>query len=163
MSKANLQQFPFNPFAGWCKLACSTGEMMLASAHVISHRTGRIAKAGPFPGARDRREFSRMVSEKIDASVESGQRMGLHLMQLHADTGALTLAQLMAGTSAAFALAGSRTPQQVLNRQAAFVRAMTAPLSSSLRWSNHGATLAQHGLRPIHARALANAKRLRRL
>jgi hypothetical protein len=38
-----------NPFLVWSRLAWKTSEMMLASAHVIQHRTGRVAEAGATP------------------------------------------------------------------------------------------------------------------
>jgi hypothetical protein len=38
----------FVPFILWSDLATKTLEMMLASAQVIGHRTGRMALAGPF-------------------------------------------------------------------------------------------------------------------
>lgn len=45
------------------------GQMMLDSAQVIAHRTQRMAKPGHT--AADRREFARMVHEKMEAGVES--------------------------------------------------------------------------------------------
>ncbi len=45
------------------------GQMMLDSAQVIAHRTGRMAK--PVHSAADRREFNRMVAEKVAATQEA--------------------------------------------------------------------------------------------
>src|SRR5664279_4822825 len=64
-----------SPFILWGDLATKTVEMMLASAQVIGHRTGRMALAGPAPNARDRREFALMGQEKIEAGTQSAQAM----------------------------------------------------------------------------------------
>jgi len=71
-----------NPFLVWTRLAWKTGEMMLASAQVIHHRTGRMAAAGATPSARDRREFALMGQEKLEAGVESAKAMAAQLMTL---------------------------------------------------------------------------------
>lgn len=55
----------------WATLGVQAGEMMLASAQVISHRVGRMATAS-FPlNPRDSTEFMRMGQEKIAAATES--------------------------------------------------------------------------------------------
>ncbi len=50
------------------------GGMMLDSAQVIAHRTQRLMK--PSHSAADRREFARMVEEKIAAATESALILG---------------------------------------------------------------------------------------
>ena len=59
-----------NPFLAWTDLAWKIGEMSMASAQVIAHRTTRMAAAGPIPNASDRQEFRRMGQEKIEAATE---------------------------------------------------------------------------------------------
>jgi hypothetical protein len=44
--------------------ATQMAELGLAVPVVMAHRLGRMALAGPHPGARDRREFAAMVVEK---------------------------------------------------------------------------------------------------
>ena len=97
-----------SPFMLWSDLATKTLEMMLASAQVIGHRTGRMALAGPVPNARDRREFALMGQEKIEAGAQSAQAMVAHIMTM----------------------------------------------------SQNATKLAHRGLKPIHAKATANARRL---
>lgn len=63
--------------AAWNQLAWLTGEMMLASASVIQHRTGRMAKASYPLSAKDQKEFTRMVQEKIDAGREAASALAL--------------------------------------------------------------------------------------
>jgi hypothetical protein len=105
-------------FMLWTDLALRTSEMLLASAQVIGHRTGRMATAGPSPNARDRKEFTRMGLEKVAAANESALAMGRQL----------TTAQMQAGLKI---------------------------WTDMLRMSSAG-------LKPIHSRATANAKRLGR-
>jgi hypothetical protein len=79
----------FGPFTLWSDLATKTMEMMLASAQVIGHRTGRMALAWPVPNARDRREIALMGQEKIEAGVQSAQAMAEHIMVMSQPLGAL--------------------------------------------------------------------------
>lgn len=139
-----------------------TGEMMLASAQVIGHRTARMAAAGATPGARDRRELALMGSEKLEAGARSGQAMAACLLSMNPQWGAQAFQNMMRTTAAVLALAGSRTPAQLFARQAALAHALGQAAVGALDLS-HGATrLAQRGLKPVHARATANAKRLGR-
>jgi predicted small secreted protein len=62
-----------NTLLVWTRLAWKTGEMMMASAQVIHHRTLRMTAAGATPSARDRPEFALMGQEKLEAGVESAQ------------------------------------------------------------------------------------------
>lgn len=114
------------PFLLWTDLALRTGEMLAASAQVITHRTGRMAAAGPSPNARDRKEFTRMGLEKVEAANLSAMAMGRQLMN----------AQLAFGLSA---------------------------WKNMAQLSDLGAKVATQGLKPIHARATGNAKRLARV
>jgi len=70
----------FAPFMLWNALAAQTAEMILASAQVIGHRTRRMALAGAAPSARDRREFTLMTREKVEAGAQSIQAMASHLL-----------------------------------------------------------------------------------
>jgi len=151
-----------SPLLLWSDLALKTTEMMLASAQVIGHRTARIAAAGAAPSARDRREFALMGSEKLEAGARSGQAMATYLMTMNPLWGAQAVRNMMHTTVAVMALAGSRTPAQMVARQAALARALGQTAVGVLDVS-HGATrLAQRGLKPVHAKATANAKRLGR-
>ncbi len=79
----------FSPLMLWTNLAMKTLEMMLASAQVVGHRTGRMALAGPAPSARDRREFPSMGQEKIEAGAHSAQAMAAQMMSISPPWGAL--------------------------------------------------------------------------
>jgi hypothetical protein len=134
--------------------------MMLASAQVIHQRTGRMAAAGTKPSARDRREFVLMGQEKIEAGVESASAVAAQMMTMNRLLGAQAVKHMMAGTATVVSLAASRTAGQAMARQAKLLRTMTQSAATTARLSGVAARLAQRGLKPIHSRATANAKRL---
>jgi hypothetical protein len=149
-----------NPLLIWADLAWKTGEMMLASAQVIGHRTGRMAAAGSTPNARDRREFALMGQEKIDAAVEAGLAMAAQMMSTHPQIGVQALMRVLTGATATMSLAPSRSAGQAAARQAKLVRTMMQSVVAAAQLSESVARVAQRGLKPIHSRATANAKRL---
>jgi len=150
----------FLPFMLWSDVATMALEMMLASAQVIGHRTGRMALAGPVPNARDRREFALMGQEKIEAGAQSAQAMVAHMMTLGQPWGALAFRHLLQNSAAFMSLASSRTPSQLIARQAALARTLGQSAISMADVSKNATKLAYRGLKPIHAKATANAKRL---
>ena len=160
MKRKPKQPSFLSPLAVWTKLAMKTGEMMVASAQVIGHRTSRMAKAGPRPNARDRREFTLMGQEKIEAAKESSQAMATRMLGANQRLGSRTAAQMMATSSAMMALASSRTLNQAVARQVALMRALTQSASTAAQLSHTAAAVASHGLKPIHSRAVSNARRL---
>ena len=151
-----------NPFFLWSQLAWKTGVMMLESAEVIGHRSARMAVAGLSPSARDRREFTRMSEEKVEAGFESAHAMAAHVASAHARLGMRTFEQFAAAASALASLAGSRTAHEAFARQSALFRSLANPAVTASQLPEAVARLVSIGLAPIHARASANAKRLRR-
>ena len=151
-----------NPFLVWTRLAWKTGEMMLASAQVIQHRTGRMAVAGAKPSARDRHEFALMGQEKIEAGIESASAMAAQAMAMNPLLGTRAVKNMMTGAAALMSLATSQTASQAMARHAKVVRIMAQSAGTTAQVSGAAARLAQQGLKPIHSRATANAKRLGR-
>ena len=49
-------------------------DLAVAAPQVVAHRLTRMAMAGANPSARDRREFTRMVSENRQPSSNPGRR-----------------------------------------------------------------------------------------
>ncbi len=152
------------PFALWSELAVNTFEMLLASAQVIGHRTGRMAMAGPLPGERDRGEFALMGREKLDAAAHSAAAMGRQwlVMGMGRHLGERLWSDWLAVAQAAFACFASRTPQQLVDRQARLAQAVSRWMASLTQLGHDGAQIADRGLKPIHAAATANARRLTR-
>jgi hypothetical protein len=158
--KRSSRRISASPFAIWTSLAFRTGEMMMASAQVIGHRTNRMIASGPMPNESDRREFSLMGQEKMEATSESVQAMAKHMMTLNQQIGAQAVGHMLAGATDMLSLATSQTAGQALARQAQLIRTLTRGAVSASQLSTSAARLAQRGLKPIHSRATANAKRL---
>lgn len=138
-----------------------TGEMMLASAQVINHRTGRMAVAGLAPDLRDRREFALMGQEKIAAASESAQAVAARMFNLNQQMGTLAFNQLVAGTAGFMSVAAARTIAQSTKAQAELVRGtVSGSAKAAAQFADSVAQIAHHGLKPVHSRATANAKRL---
>ena len=119
-------------------LATQAAELAFAVPQVMAHRLGRMALAGANPSSRDRREFTRMGSEKSAAFVES---MAGTAWRIQLD---FWLSCWGLGFSPWLGHAGRRKVDSLAHAQ----RAATAVLSS--------------GLAPVHKRAVANARRLGR-
>jgi hypothetical protein len=158
--KRSSRRISANPFAIWTSLAFKTGEMIMASAQVIGRRTNRMVTFGPMPNKRDWREFSLMGREKLEAASDSIQAMAKHMMTINQQIGAQAFGQMLTGATDMLSLATSRTASQALARQAELIRTLTRGAVSASHLSTSAARLTQSGLKPIHSRATANAKRL---
>jgi hypothetical protein len=140
-----------------------TGEMMLASAQVINHRTGRMAAAGLAPNLRDRREFALMGQEKIAAASESAQAIAARMLNLNQQMGTLAFNHLVAGTAGIMSVATAQTIAQSSKARAELMRdTMSSSAKVAAQLADSVAQIAHHGMKPVHSRATANAKRLAR-
>lgn len=150
-----------NPLAAWTQLAWKMGEMSLASAQVIAHRTARMAAAGPVPDARDRREFTRMGTEKLEAATASAQALASHMTTENLTLGARAFGHMLTNTAALFSLASSRNAGQFVARQARLADAYAKSAQTTADLAHSALRIAGHGIKPYHARATANARRLK--
>ena len=116
-------------------------ELSVAAPQVMARRMTQMALSGPVPSAKDRREFSGMVLEKPVAFAQGWQAMFAEAFRVQ--TG---LAVSFLQACSPFSLASAATRGQALTRDLS-----TAALS-----------VAEKGLGPVHAKAVANAKRLAR-
>lgn len=161
MSVRRLSYPAANPFLVWSQLALKSSEMLFASAQVISHRTSRMAMAGPMPNARDRKEFTLMGQEKLEAVQESAAAMAMRLFAIQSRMGTAMLEQMAANAGWFWRLAWNPALAASIGGQAERMGALFGhPLASWSRASMSLAEVAQHGLKPVHSRATANAKRL---
>ena len=151
-----------DPVLQWSELANQATEMMLASAQVISHRTGRMATAGPAPSADDLDEFSLMTQEKFEAATESSLSVAAHCLQLNQQLWTQMLAQMQDAMTAMVSAATSSNLAESMTHQATLITAMSPSVDAHTQLSNAAADLTRRALDPIHARATANAERLAR-
>jgi hypothetical protein len=145
----------------WWKTVLKMWEIGQATPQVIAHRTARMRAAGLFPNMADRKEFSRMGQEKIEALTESWSAMAMQTYRINMELTSIaaqqwwnawvTLPQLMAAPSkSGFAKA-----------QSALTRVGVSPSSSKRLASSFARTVAK-GIAPVHKRVTANARRLGR-
>jgi hypothetical protein len=118
------------------RLAKQVSDLGLAVPEVIAHRLARLSLAGASPSPRDRAEFQRMSTEKVSAFYESWNAMLAATYRANLD---FTMSFLAWPTSWA---GWNRTVRASAQRAALDVLAS--------------------GVAPVHRRAVANAKRLRR-
>ncbi|WP_219214719.1 polyhydroxyalkanoate granule-associated phasin [Variovorax boronicumulans] len=150
----------FNPLMLWADVALTTQEMLWSAAAVIQLRTERMARAGLAPSAADQVEFQLMGQEKLAAASESGAAI---VQQLHTTGHALTqrtVRDWLSATTAWLGLATSLTPAQAAAHSHALLNAGNRSLANATQIGSAGARVVQRGLKPIHARATANARRL---
>ena len=107
-------------------------ELSLAAPQVVAHRLTRMALAGPVLNARDRREFTGMVTEKQLAFAHSWLAMWGELVAQQQALGLSLLTGAFTGRRPAGGAASS------LSR------------------------IVGAGMDPVHQKAVANARRLRR-
>ena len=150
---------PFaNPFLLWGTLGLKAMQMSASAAQVIAIRTTRMALAGANPSAADRRENSRMVTEKVDAFSRAGQALATGAVPLLAGMATQALRANLDLFSAATKLAASRTIPETLARQRRLADAVVR--SATPAASQASARLAHRALAPVHGKATANARRL---
>ncbi|MEJ8293643.1 polyhydroxyalkanoate granule-associated phasin [Delftia tsuruhatensis] len=118
-------------------------DLAVAAPQVVAHRLTRMAMAGANPSARDRREFTRMVSEKQTAFQQSWAAMG---MQSMVASQALMQAWMCMWW----------TPWSTSTWNGG------ALASQASQWQNAMWGVVGKGLAPVHRTAVANAKRLAR-
>jgi hypothetical protein len=127
------------------RLGTQAREMMIATPQVVAHRVGRMAMAGARPSLKDKREFQRMSAEKLAAFGESWQAMTLQLLKSNQQ---LALAMMRSAWPGLTQRRGTRLPG----------------LAQALGdWQGAALDILGQGMRPVHRRAVANAKRLSRI
>ena len=103
-----------------------------------------------------------MGQEKYDAASESGRAIAAYLTTMNLKFGARAFGQMVTGTASLMALATSRSVGESVTRHAELARTFSRFALMASDFSDSAARLAARGLTPIHARATANARRLRK-
>jgi hypothetical protein len=154
---------PFaNPFLLWGMLGMKAMQMSTSAAQVIAIRTTRMATAGLNPTAADKRENSRMVTEKVDAFSRAGHALATGAAPLLAGMAGQAFSTSLDLFNAATHLAASRTLPETMSRQRRLADTLmrNAPSAQHGAVSDATARLAHRALAPVHRKATANARRL---
>lgn len=153
---------PFNfvgagntPAMLWWQTWFKAAETMVAAPQVIAQRTARMAQAGPAPNAIDQRELLMMGVEKAIAFSQAWMNSTAEIMafQQQAVNAALRLGWGMASAS---------NPMAAVSSPLAWMRASVDLLSGSQRALTIMPRVAHGAVKPIHAKATSNARRLAR-
>jgi hypothetical protein len=146
----------------WIDVAMKYAELTIVASQVVAHRTRRIVAAGANPNSDDRREFSRMHQEKIDASTLSARAVGAELMRINCRLGTQAWLAMLTASVDTLSLAGSCTLSQAVARHARLARTLRRAAPTPPSVSSATASLAREAIKPVHGRATRNARRLLR-
>ncbi|WP_207455706.1 phasin family protein [Azospirillum sp. SYSU D00513] len=140
------------------------GEVGIAAARTITHRTAMMAAAAGDPVAMANPEFVRMGTEKLEAAVEAGQAMAKGMAELGQAWTALAAGPLLPGSPA---FGRVPTPADWLAWQSRAAGAMASGMmmggmAAGLRLAEAWSAVASAGLAPVHRTVSANARRLGR-
>ncbi|MGH8587259.1 MAG: polyhydroxyalkanoate granule-associated phasin [Gammaproteobacteria bacterium] len=141
---------------GWWQPWMQLWEIAVAAPQVVAHRTARMARSGPTRSSADRKELTRMTQEKFEAFGESASAMAAEIVRANV---ALWPSVLRAGGTLPSAMwmptarAGSRG---FASKPALAAGAVPRIVSGA------ASRVLAKGFAPVHRRATANAKRLRR-
>ena len=138
-------------------------ELLQASGDVIARRLEIVAEAVRDPLKADLREMSLMGSEKVEALTASATAGLNGAMTMAATTAAAAARETAAAQGALNAVLTARNPAEAALAQSGWVTAAMGRAVSD-GWA-FGATMLKlqaDALAPIHAAAVANAKRLKR-
>lgn len=138
-------------------------ELLQASGDVIARRLEIVADALRDPMKADLREMSLMGSEKVEALTASATAGLNGAMTMAATTAAAAARETAAAQGALNAVLTARNPAEAALAQGSWVTAAMGRAVSD-GWA-FGATMLKlqaDALAPIHAAAVANAKRLRK-
>jgi hypothetical protein len=137
--------------------ALKAAELAIAAPQVVALRSARMLAAGAVPAARDRRELTRMSTEKVQAFSESMTAMAAQIYRTNQEWSRLALRQWWtACTRSWLSLAGSAV------RPGISVAPLSAPVATQKRLQRTVASVIEKGLNPVHTRATSNARRLSR-
>jgi len=146
----------------WLELGQLNAEILLASSEVIPKRLTRLASANTPVSARDQREFARMSQEKLDAGAAVLAQSAMALATAGPRWTMRTAMHWQALGLAGLAIAGSTTGTKLRAGQAAMKRAIVSSTKACVEGSGQIASSSKKTLKPVHHRAVANAKRLRK-
>lgn len=146
------------------RTAVQQSDLGLVSARTIGYRTAMMAEALADPVELTNPEFLRMGTEKMEAAAESAGAMAHGLADLQKAWMGLFLAPAQAMTTALCGFGACRSPADLLTAQRRLVEgSIMAGVNAGLHFAESAAVLAGAGLRPIHRKASANARRLARV
>ena len=143
------------PVTLWWQTWLKAAETMIAAPQVVAHRTARMAHASPAPNRSDQRELATMGVEKVVAFSQAGLNAASELVAFQQQMANAALHQWWVMANLFNPLTACTAPWRVMNAPVELLSARHRALSITPRVA-HGA------VKPIHAKATSNARRLAR-
>jgi Phasin protein len=148
---------------GFLLAAIQFGEMLNAAQRVIGHRTELLHEAGRDPLRGDHAEFTRMVSEKAEASLFGMQAVTNGWYAIGRELTTYCQKQSQAAAASVVELSRCRDPAAAMRVQAAFAeQTFQRSTRSAIRLAGITTKMLGATLAPFHGRATRNAERLAR-
>lgn len=145
------------------RTALSGGEMLQAAGDVINARLGIMAAGLADPRKIDLKEMSLMSSEKTEALSASAAALTRTFGDIGGRVGSSLITEAGLATKAASAMAAAATPAAAMQAQYSYAVGWWGRAASQMLTLNSELLKGQaDALRPIHATAVANAKRLKK-
>ncbi len=143
--------------------ALAGGEMMKAASDVIAARLEIMAAGMANPGKADLTEMSLMSSEKVEAMSASAATLAGNFGDLGGRLSKNAMEEVGIASRAASSMAAAKTPAGMAQVQFNYAVGWWSRAASQMLTLNTELLKAQaDAMKPIHATAVANAKRLKR-
>ncbi len=143
--------------------ALSGGEMLQASGDVINARLEIMAAGMADPRKVDLKELSLMSTEKVEALSASASAMAKTFGDIGGRVGSGVMAEAGLASRAATSIASASTPAAAMQAQYSYAVGWWNRAAGQMLTLNSAMLKGQaEALRPIHAAAVANAKRLKK-
>ncbi|MGH8503442.1 MAG: phasin family protein [Gammaproteobacteria bacterium] len=141
-----------------------SAEIAAASGQTIFHRMLMLSGANIAAlTAAERREFARMYTEKLQATLACGQIMAGEMMRLNEQLMRVAWSQFMSNGMALTSMLSGRNPGAVFTAQSQLMNsAARQAAESGQKIFAAMARAAINGLAPVHTAVSANAERLGR-
>lgn len=145
------------------RTALSGGEMLQAAGDVINARLEIMAAGLADPRKIDLTEMSLMSTEKVEALSASASAMAKTFGDIGGRLGSGVMSEAGLASKAAASIASASTPAAALQAQYSYAVGWWGRAASQMLTLNSALLKGQaDALRPIHATAVANAKRLKK-
>jgi hypothetical protein len=143
--------------------ALSGGEMMKAAGDVINARLEIMAAGMADPRKLDLTEMSLMGSEKVEALSASASAMAKTFGDIGGRVGSGVMTEAGLASKAATSIASAATPAAAMQAQYSYAVGWWSRATTQMLTLNSALLKGQaDAMRPIHATAVANAKRLKK-
>jgi hypothetical protein len=160
MNRSMGNAFP----APFIDLMIKSSEIALACGQTIWYRTLMMASADAAALTDvERREFSRMYTEKVQALMDYGQIMAREMVRLNEQFAMMAWSQFLSSGMAMTSLATGQNPGRTFATQRQLMDSAGQRASDASQKISAAMTrAAAKGLAPVHTAVTANARRLGR-